>query len=41
MIRKYILLSFTLGTALIFFVQLIKLQIFNPDYTARSYNNAV
>ena len=41
MIRKYILLSFTLGTALIFFIQLIKLQIFNPDYTARSYNNAV
>ena len=41
MIRKYILLSFTLGTTLVFLIQLVKLQIFNPDYNDLSLSNAV
>ncbi len=41
MIRKYILLSFTIGTTLVFLIQLVKLQIFNPDYNDLSLSNAV
>lgn len=41
MIRKFILLSFTLGSALLFLIQLVSLQIFNEDYNELSLNNAV
>mgnify|MGYP001157967053 CR=1 FL=1 len=41
MIRKFILLSFTLGSSLLFLIQLVSLQIFNQDYNELSLNNAV
>jgi cell division protein FtsI/penicillin-binding protein 2 len=41
MIRKFLLLSFTLGSSLLFIFQLTTLQLFNSDYTERSLNNAV
>lgn len=41
MIRKFVLLSFTLGSSLLFLIQLISLQIFNQDYSELSLNNAL
>jgi|TARA_X000000950_G_scaffold199299_1_gene240002 penicillin-binding protein 2 len=41
MIRKFLLLSFTLGSSLLFIFQLTVLQLFNSDYTERSLNNAI
>ncbi|MDA7808471.1 penicillin-binding protein 2 [Flavobacteriaceae bacterium] len=41
MIRKFLLLSFTLGSALLFIFQLSVLQLFNSEYRERSLNNAV
>ena len=41
MIRKFVLLSFTLGSSLLFIIQLISLQIFNQDYSELSLNNAL
>ena len=41
MIRKFVLLSFTLGSSLMFLIQLLSLQIFNSDYNELSLNNAV
>jgi penicillin-binding protein 2 len=41
MIRKFLLLSFTLGSSLLFIFQLTTLQLFNSDYTQRSLNNAI
>ena len=41
MIKKFVLLSFTLGSALLFIVKLISLQIINQDYNEISLNNAV
>ena len=41
MIRKFVLLSFTLLSSLIFLVQLLSLQIFNQNYDELSLNNAV
>lgn len=41
MIRKFLLLSFTLGSSLLFIFQLTTLQLFNSDYTERSLNNAI
>ncbi|MDG1763105.1 MAG: penicillin-binding protein 2 [Flavobacteriaceae bacterium] len=41
MIRKFVLLSFTLGSSLLFLVQLLSLQIFNSSYNELSLNNAV
>ena len=41
MIRKFVLLSFTLGSSLVFLVQLLSLQIFNSSYNELSLNNAV
>ena len=41
MIRKFVLLSFTLGSSLLFFFQLISLQIFNQNYSELSLNNAL
>jgi len=41
MIRKLVLLSFTLGSSLLFLIQLISLQIFNQDYSELSLNNAL
>jgi penicillin-binding protein 2 len=41
MIRKFVLLSFTLGSSLLFFFQLVSLQIFNQNYSELSLNNAL
>ncbi len=41
MIRKFVLLSFTLLSSLMFLVQLLSLQIFNQNYDELSLNNAV
>ena len=41
MIRKFVLLSFTLGISLVFIVQLLKLQVINSNYNELSLNNAV
>ena len=41
MIRKFVLLSFTLGSSLLFLIQLVSLQIFNQDYSELSLNNAL
>ena len=41
MVRKFVLLSFTLGSSLLFLVQLLSLQIFNSSYNELSLNNAV
>ena len=41
MIRKIILLAFTLGCSLLFIFQLINLQLFSPNYTELSNNNAI
>ena len=41
MIRKITLLSFTIGTSLLFIFQLMYLQLFNSDYSELSLNNAV
>ena len=41
MIRKLVLLSFTLGSSVIFIFQLMALQLFNSNYTERSLNNAI
>ena len=41
MIRKFVLLSFTLGSSLLFLIQLVSLQIFNQNYSELSLNNAL
>jgi len=41
MIKKFVLLSFTLLSSLMFLVQLLSLQIFNENYNELSLNNAV
>ena len=41
MIRKIILLVFTVGSSLLFITQLIFLQLINSDYSERSKNNAI
>jgi len=41
MIRKIILISFTLGSSLVFLFQLMALQLFNSDYSERSFSNAI
>ena len=41
MIRKIVLLTFTLASSLIFIFQLMALQLFNSDYSERSLNNAI
>ena len=41
MIRKIVLLAFTLASSLIFIFQLMALQLFNSDYSERSLNNAI
>ena len=41
MIRKIVLLAFTVASSLIFIFQLIALQLFNSDYSERSLNNAI
>ena len=41
MIRKIVLLVFTVASSLIFIFQLMALQLFNSDYSERSMNNAV
>ena len=41
MIRKFVLLSFTLGSSVVFIFQLMALQLFNSNYTERSLNNAI
>ena len=41
MIRKFVLLSFTLGSSLLFLFQLVSLQIFNQNYSELSLNNAL
>ena len=41
MIRKITLLSFTIGTSVLFIFQLISLQLFNSEYSELSLNNAV
>ena len=41
MIKKIILLIFTLGCSLLFIFQLINLQLFSPDYIEISNNNAI
>ena len=41
MIRKFVLLSFTLGSSLLFLIQLVSLQIFNQNYSQLSLNNAL
>ncbi|MGA0896043.1 MAG: penicillin-binding protein 2 [Flavobacteriaceae bacterium] len=41
MIRKFILVSFTVGSCLLFLFQLVALQLFNSDYTERSLINAI
>ena len=41
MIRKIILLVFTVGSSLLFITQLILLQLINSDYSERSKNNAI
>ena len=41
MIRKIILLVFTVGSSLLFITQLVLLQLINSDYSERSRNNAI
>lgn len=41
MIRKFILVSFTVGSCLLFLFQLVALQLFKSDYTERSLSNAI
>jgi penicillin-binding protein 2 len=41
MIRKIVLLAFTVASSLIFIIQLMALQLFNSDYSERSLNNAI
>ena len=41
MIRKIVLLAFTVASSLIFIFQLMALQLFNSDYSERSLNNAI
>ena len=40
MIRKNLLFYFTLGVSAIFIFQLIRLQLFNSEYSERSLSNA-
>ncbi len=41
MIRKIVLLSFTLGSAVLFLIRLMALQLFDTDYSEISMNNAI
>ena len=41
MIRKVILMGFTLGSSMLFIFQLMNLQLLNSDYSERSLNNAI
>jgi len=41
MIRKIVLLAFTLVSCLLFIFQLMALQLFNSEYSERSLNNAI
>ena len=41
MIKRFVLLSFTLGSALLFIFKLISLQIINKDFSERSLSNAI
>ncbi len=41
MIRKIVLLAFTLISSLVFIFQLMALQLFNSEYSLRSLNNAI
>ena len=41
MIRRTILLAFTLVSSLLFIFQLMALQLFSSDYSERSLNNAL
>ena len=41
MIKKFVLLSFTFGSSLMFLLQLFSLQIYNQNYNELSLNNAL